>query len=152
MNVKRTYTVTDHNDDFVTYVKVKDVKGVNRDFPMDYVEEVLVSSFEDGPYVELTVKFFLGPRKDICFVLDSESLEVLEYELKKFKGKDLFFYKRKPTELCHKEPEVPLSDAPVIDRRTENSMTVVYLSGIKSITLKDGEMVVRYYGKDEKIK
>lgn len=149
MNVKRTYTVTDHNDDFVTYVRVEDVKGLNRDFPMDYVDEVLVSYVEDEPYVEVTVKFSAGSQKDTRFILDVESLRVLEEELKKFKGKDLFFYKRKPTELCHKEPEVSQSDAAVIDRRTENGMTVIYLSGIKSITLKDGEMIVRYYGKDE---
>lgn len=78
MNVKRTYTVTDHNDDFVTYVRVEDVKGLNRDFPMDYVDEVLVSYVEDEPYVEVTVKFSAGSQKDTRFILDVESLRVLK--------------------------------------------------------------------------
>ena len=149
MSTKRTYSVTDHNDDFETYVKVVDVKGLNRDFPMDHVAEVLVSPFEGGPYAEVKVRFFLGRRKDANFIVDAENLEVLEHELKKFKGKDLFFYKHKPSDVWHKEPEVTLPDAVIIDNKlnifAENGMKRFYLDSIESIMMKDGRLVIRHW-------
>lgn len=153
MNVKRTYTVTDHNDDFITCVRVEDVKGLNRDFPMDYVEEVLVSYVEDDPYVEVTVKFFLGQLKDTSFVLDAESLKVLEYELKKFRGKDLFFYKHKPTKLSHEKPEVTLPTAMVVDSYlmvfTSTGMRKIRVSSIQSIVTGEKEVSIIYYDAGE---
>lgn len=150
MNVKRTYSVTDHNDDFETYVKVVDVKGLKRVFPMDHVTEVLVSPFEGGPYAEVKVKFSIGVRRnDANFIVDAENLEVLEKELKKFRGKDLFFYKGKPSDLWYEQDKVTLPDAVVIGNQlsifAENGMKQFYLDGIDSITLKDGKMVIRHY-------
>lgn len=149
MNVKRTYTVSDHNDDFETYVKVVDVKGLDRDFPMDRVTEVLVSPFEGGPYAEVRVRFFVGVRNDANFIVDAENLEVLEKELKKFKGKDLFFYKHKPKDLRYEQPEVTLPDYAKVNNGilhivTPSKMYNVPLHSIQTITVADGLVCIRY--------